>query len=81
MNVKIAVAMLTSMNVAVARQTASDSVNFQMASVQSIVQAANETVIMMNEMVRACFGSSTPRSSVFAFVVISEASSLFVGRG
>lgn len=52
--------MLTTMNVAMARQTASDSVNFQMARMQRTVQATSETVMTMNDIIRTTVGSITP---------------------
>src|SRR5688500_16191521 len=77
--VKIAVAMLTTMKVAIARQTASDSVNFQMARMHRTVHAIGEIVMTTKEMLRTSFGSSTPRSSVLVFIVISGESSRFIG--
>src|SRR3569623_1320763 len=56
----MAVAMLTTMNVAIARQTASDSVNFQMASMQRTVQATSDTVITKNAIQRTSVGLTTP---------------------
>jgi len=49
--VNIAVAMLTTMNVAIARQTASDSVNFQIARMHRTVQATSDTVITTNAII------------------------------
>src|SRR4029078_6338887 len=51
-NVKIPVATLTTIKVAIARQTASLSVNFQIARIHNTVQATSERVIMTNEMIR-----------------------------
>jgi hypothetical protein len=59
------------MNVATARHTASDSVNFQMARMQRTVQATNDTVITMNEIILTSFGFRTPRRSVSGFSVRS----------
>ena len=59
-NVKIAVAMLTTIKVAIARQTASDSVNFQIARMHRTVQTTRETVITRNAIQRTSVGFTTP---------------------
>src|SRR5215203_294498 len=66
-NVKIAVAILTTINVAMARQTASDSVNFQMASMQRTVHATSDIVMTTKAIQRTIAGLTTPRDSVFSF--------------
>jgi len=66
-NVKIPVATLTTINVAIARQTASDSVNCQIAKIHKTVQATSEIVITVKEIVLTSFGSTTPRSSRLIF--------------
>src|SRR5256885_11979257 len=60
-NVNIAVAMLTTIKVAIARQTASDSVNFHIARMQRTVQATSEMVMTINAIHRTMCGSTTPR--------------------
>src|SRR5688500_16884203 len=59
--VNIAVAILTTMNVAIARQTASDSVNFQMARIHRTVQTTSETVMMIKAIHLTISGFTTPR--------------------
>lgn len=76
--VNIAVAMLTTMNVAIARQTASDSVNFQMASMQRTVQATSDTVITANAIQRTIAGFTTPRDSLLIFTTTSVSSRCMV---
>ncbi len=52
--------MLTTINVAIARQTASDSVNFQMARMHRTVQTTSEIVITTNAIQRTSCGFTTP---------------------
>ena len=59
--------MLTTMKVAIARQTASDSVNFQIARIQRTVQATRDIVMTMNAIHRTIAGFTTPRDSVLKF--------------
>jgi len=77
----MAVAMLTTMNVAIARQTASDSVNFHIARMQRTVQATSDIVMTMKEMIRTIFGWTTPRSSDLDLIVISVESSFINEAG
>src|SRR4029078_10803123 len=70
-NVKIPVATLTTIKVAIARQTASLSVNFQMASMHRTVQATSERVMMTNEMITTRLGSITPLSSCLILTTCS----------
>ena len=77
----MAVAMLTTMNVAIARQTASDSVNFHIARMQRTVQATSDIVMTMKEMIRTIFGWTTPRSSDLDLMVISVESSFINEAG
>src|SRR5262245_46446200 len=70
----MAVAMLTTMKVAIARQTASDSVNFQIARMQRTVQATSEMVITTKAIHRTMRGSSTPRVLLFTATTTSGSS-------
>src|SRR5213593_4091718 len=67
--------MLTTIKVAMARQTASDSVNFQMARMQRTVQATSETAITTKAIQRTIFGLSMPRRSIFNLTTTSVSSS------
>ena len=73
--------MLTTMNVAIARQTASDLVNSHIARMQRTVQATSEIVMTRKEILRTNFGRKTPRSSDLAFIVISVDSSFISVAG
>jgi hypothetical protein len=73
-NVNIAVAILTTMNVAIARQTASDSVNFQIARMQRTVHATSDMVMTTNAIHRTIAGFTTPRDSVLSFTTTSVSS-------
>lgn len=60
---KIAVEMMTTINVAIARHTASLSVNFQIAKMQSTVQATSENVMTINDKTLTARGFTTPRGA------------------
>lgn len=65
--VKIPVETITTIKVAIARQTASDSVNFQIAKMHKIVLATSEIVITVKEILRTTRGSMTPFNSFGGF--------------
>jgi hypothetical protein len=68
--VKIPVATLTTIKVAIARQTASDSVNCQIAKIHKTVQATSESVMTVNEIMRTSFGSTMPFISRLALTAV-----------